>query len=167
MCEYCENPMKWRIEDDGNLLVPLAKARRSDSYSSRLGAVLGRPQPCCRGLRRTRRDHQVPPAGADVLHLRLPRGPLLRWPRRGWLGLQRRELIGTVLPVAGKRCMAERECRVLNRLARVNGVNPGSYNWGTSGIVFSVDRYPGEDDTAMDPRPALLLRTDHERVQGS
>jgi hypothetical protein len=153
MCEYCENPMKWRIEDDGNLLVPLAKADD--------------PTPTVPGWEPYWEDHSLAAEDCDepavIIKYRQPvpvfficayrESRCYGGPEEGGWGYNERELIGTILIVAGKRCMAERECRVLNRLARVNGINPGSYNWGTSGILFSVDRYPGEDDTSMDPRP--------------
>jgi hypothetical protein len=153
MCEYCENPMKWRIDEDGHLLVPVdmsydkapvvpgwepfwVEADASKNLTDDPAKVIKYRQPVPMFFICAYKEHRC-----------------YGGPEEGGWGYNERELVGTILTVAGARRLAERECRVLNRLARVNNVCPGPYNWGTSGILFSVDRFPGEDDTAMDPRP--------------
>jgi hypothetical protein len=155
MCDMCESPLKWRIEDDSKgqpvLLVPVEKSyditpevegwkpywvnvdlNSDDGYEK----IVKYKQPVTMFFICAYREEHC-----------------YGGPEEGGWGYCRRELIGAVMRSYGERELAEHSCRSLNRLARENNVAPGPYNWGTTGVVFSVDHYPGEHDTSKDPRP--------------
>lgn len=153
MCEDCADPTKWRIDEHNRLVVPLK--RITDPAPTVEGW-----EPCIIDLYLGNNVDDEPVA--TVLYQQpVPMFFVCEYredrcyggPEEGGWGYSTREFIGNIFPVAGSRKWAERSCRSLNRLASSNELSPGPYEWGTSGIVFSVDRYPGEDDTSKDPRP--------------
>jgi hypothetical protein len=150
MCDMCEvHPLKWRIDEDDRLLVPLEhpydKAPTIQGWEPYWVTTSLGSEP-----EKTVKYRQPVPMFFICAYseTRCYGGP----EEGGW-GYNERELLATVLWIAGRRELAEASCRRLNQLAHENEVAPGPYMWGTGGIVFSVDRYPGEDDTSMDPRP--------------
>lgn len=155
MCEDCVDPMKWRIDEDGDLLVPLKEV--DDLTPSVEGW-----EPFEEIITPSKLRNEGDPVAVTIKYFQPIRmffvceyreARLYAGPEEGGWGYPVREFIDNILPIIGSREWAERNCRSLNRLARNNELAPGPYEWGTSGIVFSVDRYPGEDDTSRDPRP--------------
>lgn len=155
MCDMCINPMKPFINEDNELVFPVESAR----------AGMEQP-PAIEGWEPLAVMNHVVEGYPDIICV-VYRQPLPVFfvsqyrehrcyggPEEGGWGYNERELVAVVSSViTSDRRHAERMCRSLNRLARKNDVAPGHYLWGTSGLVFTVDRFPGEDDTAMDPRP--------------
>jgi hypothetical protein len=154
MCEDCENPMKWRVDENGVLLVPQADIREFapvipgwDLYETNFNYFDADESVIAKTFlyRQDKPTFYV----TQYIEDRNYGGP----EEGGWGYAVRTIQPEFVLEVVGERKWAEHACRALNRLARKNGEAPGPYQWGTSGIVFTVDRWIGEDDNSNDPRP--------------
>lgn len=155
MCDYCENPLKWRIDENNHLIVSLASPDEPtpvipgwEAYEENITPYRARDagDPVAVTIK-----YLQPVEAYFICAYQASREYM--GPEEGGWGHEFRKLIDPIVWVVGSRRLAECSCRALNRLAQANGTAPGPYQWGTSGIVFSVDRYPGEDDTSMDPRP--------------
>lgn len=153
MCEDCKDPMAWAIEEQFGrdvLLIPLAKSYDKapsvegwEPFWTNIDASLNETDGYAKVVK-----YRQPTPTFFVCAYNAHREYM--GPEEGGWGHEFRDLINSVSMVTGDRRQAERICRALNRLARGNGVAPGPYQWGTNGIVFSIDRYIGEHDTKYD-----------------
>lgn len=154
MCDMCENPLKWYIDERDVLLVPVA------DISADAPVIDGWKQyetnynyfdPSDSGIAKTFLYRQPTPTffvvGYDVSQ---------HWggPEEGGWHYYREEQQGDPITVVkGERHFAESVCRSLNRIARRKHKEEwGSYS-NQPQRQFTIDRWPGESDNSRDPRP--------------
>lgn len=153
MCDDCKDPMAWTIDENDMLLVPVADITENTPtiYGwEPIGVNVNFYDPRETGIAKTFIFRQTVET-YFICAYREDR--IYAGPEEGGWGYSRRSLMTDVVWSVGDRKWAVHACRALNRLARKNEVAPGPFQWDTSGIVFAVDRWIGEDDNSNDPRP--------------